>query len=95
MLFRIQQTSLVSEYVEQIMTLVDNLVAYGRHTDPLYFVQLFMDGLRGYSSICYCSTSPIFGLCLCVGFFAGGCCDVGPMFGHSSVGVGMVGQISE
>lgn len=47
MLFRIQQTSLVSEYVEQIMTLVDNLVAYGRHTDPLYFVQRFMDGLGG------------------------------------------------
>lgn len=45
-LFRIWQTSLVSEYVEHFMTLVDNLVAYGHHTDPLYFVQRFMDGLR-------------------------------------------------
>jgi hypothetical protein len=36
----------MSEYVEQFMAPVDNLVAYGHHTDPLYFVQHFVDGFR-------------------------------------------------
>lgn len=45
-LFRIRQTSTVSEYVERFSALVDNLVAYGRPMDPIYFVQRFVDGLR-------------------------------------------------
>lgn len=45
-LFRISQTATVKEYVDQFSALVDNLVSYGRHVDPLYFVQRFVDGLR-------------------------------------------------
>ena len=45
-LFRIRQTASVSEYVDQFSMLVDNLVAYRRMMDPLYFVQRFVDGLR-------------------------------------------------
>jgi hypothetical protein len=45
-LFRIRQTATVSEYVEHFMALVDNLNAYGRQLDPMYFVQRFVDGLR-------------------------------------------------
>jgi hypothetical protein len=45
-LFSIRQTSSVAEYVERFSQLRDNLVAYGRPMDPLYFVQRFVDGLR-------------------------------------------------
>jgi hypothetical protein len=45
-LFRISQTTTIKEYVDQFSALVDNLVSYGRHVDPLYFVQRFVDGLR-------------------------------------------------
>jgi hypothetical protein len=45
-LFHIKQTTSVSEYVDQFNVLVDNLVSYGRHTDPMYFIQRFVDGLR-------------------------------------------------
>jgi hypothetical protein len=45
-LFRIRQTSSVSEHVERFSTLVDRLAAYGTITDPLYFTTRFVDGLR-------------------------------------------------
>lgn len=45
-LFCIYQIASVSEYVEQFMAPVDNLVAYGHHTKSLYFVQHFVDGFR-------------------------------------------------
>lgn len=45
-LFRISQTMAVKEYVDQFSALVDNLVSYGHHVDPLYFVQRFVHGLR-------------------------------------------------
>jgi hypothetical protein len=45
-LFRIRQTNTIAEYADQFSALVDNLAAYGRSVDPLYFVQRFVDGLR-------------------------------------------------
>jgi hypothetical protein len=45
-LFRIRQTASVAEYVDQFSQLMDNLVAYDKPMDPLYFVQRFVDGLR-------------------------------------------------
>lgn len=45
-LFHIKQTSSVAEYIERFATLMDQLVAYGSHTDPLYFTMRFVDGLR-------------------------------------------------
>jgi hypothetical protein len=45
-LFRIWQTISVAEYVDQFSQLMDNLVAYDKPMDPLYFVQRFVDGLR-------------------------------------------------
>ena len=45
-LFKVRQLSTVSDYVEQFMSIVDNLHAYGRRMDPMYFVQRFVDGLR-------------------------------------------------
>lgn len=43
--FRIRQHGSVSEYVEQFSELVDQLVAYGHSTDPLYYTMRFVDGL--------------------------------------------------
>jgi len=45
-LFRIRQTSTVQEYIDNFSELVDQLLAYTRHTDPLFFAMRFMDGLR-------------------------------------------------
>ncbi|CAD6268438.1 unnamed protein product [Miscanthus lutarioriparius] len=45
-LFQIRQTSPVSEYIEKFIGLVDELKAYAKHPDPLYYVQRFIDGLR-------------------------------------------------
>jgi hypothetical protein len=45
-LFHIKQTTSILEYVDQFNMLVDNLVSYGRHTDPMYFIQRFVDVLR-------------------------------------------------
>ena len=45
-LFRIRQTSTVQEYIDKFSELVDQLLAYARHTDPLFFAMRFMDGLR-------------------------------------------------
>jgi len=44
-LFRIWQTSTVQEYIDKFSELVDQLLAYTRHTDPLFFAMRFMDGL--------------------------------------------------
>ena len=45
-LFQIRQTGPVSEYIEKFVGLVDELKAYAKHPDPLYYVQRFIDGLR-------------------------------------------------
>ena len=42
----IRQTSTVSEYVERFTELVDQLIAYGHSTDPMYYTIRFIDGLR-------------------------------------------------
>jgi len=36
----------VSEYIEQFVALVDQLKAYAKHPDPLYYTQRFIDGLK-------------------------------------------------
>jgi hypothetical protein len=45
-LFQIRQTSSINEYIEAFIALVDQLKAYGKHPDPLYYTQRFIDGLR-------------------------------------------------
>jgi hypothetical protein len=45
-LFQIRQTGPVNEYIEQFVSLVDDLKAYAKHPDPLYYTQRFIDGLR-------------------------------------------------
>ncbi|CAD6336222.1 unnamed protein product [Miscanthus lutarioriparius] len=45
-LFRICQASTVQEYIDKFSELVDQLLAYTWHTDPLFFAMRFMDGLR-------------------------------------------------
>ena len=45
-LFQIRQTGPVNEYINQFVALVDDLKAYTKHPDPLYYTQCFLDGLR-------------------------------------------------
>ena len=45
-LFQIWQTGPVNEYINQFVALVDDLKAYTKHPDPLYYTQRFLDGLR-------------------------------------------------
>jgi hypothetical protein len=45
-LFYIHQKGIVTEYVEEFSTLVDQLVAYESKANPLYYAMGFMDGLR-------------------------------------------------
>jgi len=45
-LFQLRQTGQISEYVEQFVALVDQLKAYAKHPDPLYYIQRFIEGLR-------------------------------------------------
>jgi len=45
-LFQIRQTGPVTEYIEQFVSLVDDLKAYAKHPDPLYYTQRFIEGLR-------------------------------------------------
>jgi hypothetical protein len=45
-LFQIRQTGPVNEYIDQFVALVDDLKAYAKHPDPLYYTQRFIDGLR-------------------------------------------------
>jgi hypothetical protein len=44
-LFQIQQTSPVNDHIDQFVALVDDLKAYAKHLDPLYYTQRFIDGL--------------------------------------------------
>lgn len=46
LLFRIRQDGKVAEYIEKFSTLVDQLSAYERVSDPLYFATRFVEGLR-------------------------------------------------
>jgi hypothetical protein len=45
-LFQIHQSGPVSEYINEFVALVDQLKAYAKHPDPLYYTQRFIDGLR-------------------------------------------------
>ena len=45
-LFKIHQISTVDEYIDHFITLVDQLKAYVKHPDSLYYTQRFIDGLR-------------------------------------------------
>jgi hypothetical protein len=45
-MFHICQTGSVHEYVQQFSRLVDQLLAYDSHANPLYFAMHFVDGLR-------------------------------------------------
>jgi len=40
-LFSIQQPGSVSDYIEKFSGLVDQLIAYGKNTNPLYYVMHF------------------------------------------------------
>lgn len=44
--FRLHQSGSVSEYVQQFSEIVDQLIANGHNTDPLYYTMRFVDGLR-------------------------------------------------
>jgi hypothetical protein len=39
-------TTTVNEYITQFTTLIDQLNAYAKHPDPIYYVQRFIEGLR-------------------------------------------------
>ena len=45
-LFHVHQTGAVQEYIDKYTGLVDQLLAYGRNTDPIYYAMRFVDGLR-------------------------------------------------
>jgi len=45
-LFHIRQTGSVAEYVSKFSELVDQLVACGQQSNPLYYTTRFIDGLR-------------------------------------------------
>jgi len=49
-MFNIRQTSSVQDYIDRFASLIDQLVAYGSSTDPVFFAMRFVDGLR--SDIC-------------------------------------------
>jgi len=45
-MFSIHQTSTVQDYIDRFAGLIDQLVVYGRSTDPVFFAMRFVDGLR-------------------------------------------------
>jgi hypothetical protein len=45
-LFHIRQSGIVTKYVEQFSTLVDQLAAYESQDNPIYYAMCFVDGLR-------------------------------------------------
>jgi hypothetical protein len=45
-LFKIHQTGPVDECIDWFIALVDQLKAYAKHPDPLYYTQRFIDGLK-------------------------------------------------
>ena len=44
-LFHIYQVGSMQEYIDKYNGLVEQLIAYGRNTDPLYYAMRFVDGL--------------------------------------------------
>jgi hypothetical protein len=44
--FNLHMTGTVAEYITEFTKLVEQLIAYGKHTDPVYFAMHFVDGLR-------------------------------------------------
>ena len=38
--------STVQDYIDRFAGLIDQLVAYGRSSDPVFFVMRFVDGLK-------------------------------------------------
>jgi hypothetical protein len=72
-LFQIRQTSPITEYIDQFVALVDDLKAYAKHPDPLYYTQCFIDGLRDDIKSCSSCSSPFYtGYCVCAGSIVGG-----------------------
>ena len=45
-LFHIHQSATVQDYIDKFTGLVDQLIAYGFNTDPIYYAMRFVDGLR-------------------------------------------------
>uniref|UniRef100_A0ACD5VUE0 Uncharacterized protein n=1 Tax=Avena sativa TaxID=4498 RepID=A0ACD5VUE0_AVESA len=45
-MFHIYQLTTVEAYVEEFSQLMDQLPAYGKHPDPLYYITRFMNGLK-------------------------------------------------
>jgi hypothetical protein len=45
-ILHIRQTSSVSDYIARFTSLTDQLIAYNKGVDPVYFVTRFIDGLR-------------------------------------------------
>jgi hypothetical protein len=45
-LYRIKQSGSVPEYVDQFCELIDQLKAYSKDTNPLYYTTRFIDGLK-------------------------------------------------
>ena len=45
-LFQIHQTATVAEYIDQFLAIVDQLGAYNRTTDPMFYTMRFIDGLQ-------------------------------------------------
>jgi len=45
-LFHIRQSGAVQEYADRFTGLVDQLLTYGKTTDPLFYALRFVDGLR-------------------------------------------------
>ena len=46
-MFSIRQISTVQDYIDRFAGSIDQLVAYGRSTDPVLFAMRFVDGLKG------------------------------------------------
>ena len=45
-MLHIRQTAGVQEYADRFTKLVDQLLAYGKNTDPLFYAMKFVDGPR-------------------------------------------------
>lgn len=45
-LFHIKQQGSVADYITQFSSLMDQLLAYEGHTDPLHYTMKFIDGLK-------------------------------------------------
>uniref|UniRef100_A0ACD5VQZ5 Uncharacterized protein n=1 Tax=Avena sativa TaxID=4498 RepID=A0ACD5VQZ5_AVESA len=45
-LYHIQQTGTVEDYVQRFSDLIDRILAYDSHQDPLHYLTRFLDGLK-------------------------------------------------